>query len=174
MRQKTSSRLQSKRKLPRWLKFFRYWYIRLLRLQGHPQEIARGLTVGVFSGFFPILGLQMIFAVILAVIFRGNKLAAAAATWISNPFTSVPIYAFNYTIGELLLGWDESPVDQHNFQINLQSWSSFIELGTSSLIKLFVGCFTVGLIAACFTYFFSLRFIKNWRDSRQFRRGKFN
>ena len=44
----------------RLLRFLRYWYIRLMRLQGHPREIAKGFALGVFSGFFPWMGLQII------------------------------------------------------------------------------------------------------------------
>ena len=44
----------------RLMRFCRYWWIRLVRLQGHPREIARGFALGVFSGFFPWMGLQII------------------------------------------------------------------------------------------------------------------
>jgi hypothetical protein len=92
------------RRDPSWKRWLRYLYLRLLRLQSSPKEIARGLAVGVFAGCFPIFGFQTLAALVLAVPFRGNKLAAAAGTWVSNPFTYVPIYAFNYQVGEWLLG----------------------------------------------------------------------
>ncbi|MFS8808493.1 DUF2062 domain-containing protein, partial [Synechococcus sp. R6-10] len=86
------------RRDPSWKRWLRYLYLRLLRLQSSPKEIARGLAVGVFAGCFPIFGFQTLAALVLAVPFRGNKLAAAAGTWVSNPFTYVPIYAFNYQV----------------------------------------------------------------------------
>lgn len=150
---------------PWWLRFFRYWYIRLLRLQGHPKEIARGLAVGVFSGAFPWLGLQIIIAVLLAVVFRGNKLAAAAATWISNPFTSIPIFLFNFKIGQLVLGGNKS-IDHQTLQVDLQSWSNLIESGFEVILSLFIGSFVVGIIAGFCIYFISLRIIIRWRESR--------
>ena len=40
----------------------------------------------------------------MASLVRGNHLLAAAGTWISNPFTYVPLFWFNYRLGALLLG----------------------------------------------------------------------
>ncbi|MEO0852065.1 MAG: DUF2062 domain-containing protein, partial [Cyanobacteria bacterium J06648_11] len=86
------------------LRAVRYFYLRLIRLQATPAEIARGLAVGVFAGMFPAFGFQTIVSVLFATVIRGNKLAAAAATWVSNPLTYVPIYAFNFQVGKRLLG----------------------------------------------------------------------
>jgi uncharacterized protein (DUF2062 family) len=70
-----------------WQRYLHYYKIRLLRLRGHPRAIARGLAFGTFAGFFPLFGLPIIIALVLATLFRGNRIAAIAATWISNPFT---------------------------------------------------------------------------------------
>jgi uncharacterized protein (DUF2062 family) len=169
---KGSSRLRSKRKVSRWSKFFRYWYIRLVRLQGHPKEISRGLAVGVFAGWFPLIGLQMAVAILLAIFFRGNKFAAAAATWVSNPLTSVPIYAFNYSVGEFFLGGGDSSVKNSDFKPSTQLFSHFLDLGSDFLVKLFLGCFVIGLILAFATYFISLNFIIRWRNNREIRRPR--
>jgi hypothetical protein len=61
----------------RLLRFLRYWYIRLVRLQGHPREIARGFALEVFSGFFPWYGPSNHRRYLLATLFRANKIAVA-------------------------------------------------------------------------------------------------
>jgi uncharacterized protein (DUF2062 family) len=155
--------IKSKRKPLNLARFLRYWYIRLVRLQGHPKEIARGLALGAFAGWFPLFGLQMALAVFLAILFRGNKLAAAAATWISNPLTSLPIFAFNYKIGEWLLNFHNIPLKSSGFSINLQYWSKFMELGWEFMTVMFLGSFVVGAIAAVVVYFLSLRLLRRWR-----------
>ena len=71
---------------------------------GSPGERARGLAAGVFCGCFPFFGLQMMLSVGLASLVRGNRLLAAAGTLVSNPFTYVPLYWFNYTLGCWVLG----------------------------------------------------------------------
>ena len=77
--------------------FFWIW-----KQEGTPGERARGVAVGIFSGSFPFFGLQSLMGVLLASWFKGNHLMAVAATWISNPFTYVPLYWFNYKIGLML------------------------------------------------------------------------
>jgi uncharacterized protein (DUF2062 family) len=88
--------------LPAWKRQLRYLYLRFLRLQGSPQYLARGIASGVFSGCFPLFGLQIIIGVTIATVFRGHRIMAAAATWVSNPFTYVPLFAFNYQVGDRL------------------------------------------------------------------------
>jgi uncharacterized protein len=152
-----------------WLvKSWRYWYLRFIRLRGKPAEISRGLAVGIFAGSFPIFGFQILAGVLLAIIVRGNKIAAAAGTWVSNPLTSVPIFAFNYQVGKLILGWDNSTVTQNIFDRN---WQSFMELSSVFLIKLFIGSLAVGAIGAIATYFISLQLLTR---SRTFSSRRYN
>ncbi|MBE9168040.1 DUF2062 domain-containing protein [Pleurocapsales cyanobacterium LEGE 06147] len=154
---------QTKRNQFWWQRWYRLYYLRLLRWQGKPEFIARGLALGVFSGCFPFFGLQIIIGVILATLLRGNKVAAAAATWISNPFTYVPLFIFNYQVGKFILGI-EIELDK---QLDLDSFSSFMELGFSFAATLVFGCFMVGLIVSLLTYFVSLHFFKRFRQKRK-------
>ncbi|MGP0128827.1 MAG: DUF2062 domain-containing protein [cyanobacterium endosymbiont of Rhopalodia musculus] len=138
-------------------KYCRYLYLRLRRLRGTPHSIARGLACGVFVGCFPLFGLQTIMGVLLAVIFRGNKFAAAIGTWISNPLTYVPIFAFNYKVGKLLLLRFQNTVLQIDFRQSWQSWSTLIESGFDFTLTLFLGCFIVGAFCSFISYFLSLK-----------------
>lgn len=140
-----------------------YWYWRLVRLQGRPEKLARGLACGVFAGVFPFFGLQTVIGVVLAILFRGNKILAAAGTWISNPLTSVPIYAFNFHIGQLLLN-DNSLTD-----ISLQSWQEVKELGSEIILPLTVGCLAVGVVCAICSYFLGVWLVCRVRASQQLR-----
>ncbi|PSF35545.1 DUF2062 domain-containing protein [Aphanothece hegewaldii CCALA 016] len=164
-----SIRKKSKPRYNSWygLRFFRYWYLRFLRLNGHPKEISLGIASGVFAGWFPWMGLQIIFAVFFAFLVRGNKIAAAAATWVSNPFTYVPIFGFNYKVGEWLLGLRDSAVTEKSFEHSWQSFDSMMQLGGNFVITLFFGSFIVGVVASTFSYFLSLRLISRWRNKRR-------
>jgi uncharacterized protein len=143
-----------------WLKRrWRYIHRRLVRLEEHPEQIARGFALGAFSGCFPLFGLQTIIGILLATIFRASKLAAAAGTWISNPITYVPIFAFNFKVGNLILqGEDFSDLD-----FNFQSLDEVMELGASLLGALFLGSFLVGLTVCGLTYFCTLWLIDHLR-----------
>lgn len=145
----------------KWRRRIKYFYWRLVRLQGHPEELARGLACGVFAGLFPFFGSQTLLALLLAFIVRGNKILAVVGPWISNPFTSIPIYAFNFHIGKWLLN------DSTLTELELRSWEDIKELGLEIIWPLFVGCIAVGTICAILSYFLGLWLIRRVRASNQ-------
>lgn len=84
---------------------FRSNFRRLLALDDPPERTALAFSVGVFIAFSPFLGLHTIMATAAAFIFRFNKIAIYAGTFINNPFlTLVPIIIASYALGALVLG----------------------------------------------------------------------
>lgn len=127
----------------------RYYFLRLGRLQGSTESIARGLALGTFAGMFPIMGFQIMFGVLLAILLRGNKIAAAAATWISNPFTYLPLFAFNFQVGQWLLRTYHLRFEQLN---HIRDWSHLLDLGGGFLATFLTGCFVNGTLTALLSY----------------------
>ncbi len=144
-----------------WQRRLRYYYYRFLRLQGSPAAIARGLAAGVFAGCFPIFGFQTLVGIAIAIPARGNKIAAAAGTWISNPFTYVPIYWFNFRLGQSLLGRELDPA-----AIDWQS-RQLLDLGGDFVLTLFLGCTLSGLVLATCSYGLGFWFLQRVRRSRR-------
>ncbi|MEO0540853.1 MAG: DUF2062 domain-containing protein [Cyanobacteria bacterium P01_A01_bin.105] len=146
-----------------WQRRLRYLYIRFIRLRGHPREIARGIAAGVFAGCYPLFGLQTLIGVAIAAAIRGNKIMAAAATWISNPLTYVPIYAFNFQVGRWLL---RQPMDLQIFTTadSFREWSS---LGLDITQSLMVGSTAVGLGLGLISYILSLSLIQRIRQNKR-------
>lgn len=138
----------------------RYVYIRFVRLRSNPQAIARGLAAGVFAGSYPLFGLQTIIGVAIAAAIRGNKIVAAAGTWISNPLTYVPIYAFNYQVGRWLLG--------KSSRVNLteRSPQEWMSLGVDITVTLMVGSTLVGIVLAIISYYSSLHLAYKFKSNR--------
>jgi uncharacterized protein len=102
---------------------------------------------------FPFLGGQMFMAVILAVLVRGNKVAAMAATWISNPFTYIPVFALNYYVGRNLLNTTPTIINQQNvgsLDILLKSGQEFAE-------ALLLGSCIMGTLVGIAAYFIGLK-----------------
>jgi uncharacterized protein len=156
-----------------WLqRRFRLIYLKLRRLRGKPEVVAKGLAVGVFAGCFPFFGFQSFIGIFLATVFRGSRVAAIAATWISNPLTSVPLYIFNYKIGKLLLGIEDAELPP----LDLESFTAFKELGSTFAITLLTGSFVVGMILSAIAYFYSLAILERLHDRsvsrRSFRKRK--
>jgi hypothetical protein len=153
-----------------WSRWLRYWYYRLIRLQSSSEAIARGLAVGVFAGLFPFFGLQTLMGVALAFLVRGNKLMAAAGTWISNPLTDIPIFLFNFQVGQWLLSRHQEPLDF----TAIQSWNSVLELGTEIASSLLLGSLVMGTGLGILSYFLGLWFVRTMRQRRLIRRKRLN
>ena len=109
--------------------------------EGSPSQRALGFGVGIFSGCFPFFGLQILMGVFLAKILKGNSILAAVGTWISNPFTYVPLYYLNYKIGSLLLNIDHDLVDVGDITTN-ELWSQGWYLSS----RLLTGSICVGFV----------------------------
>ena len=109
--------------------------------EGSPSQRALGFGVGIFSGCFPFFGLQTLMGVFLAKICKGNSILAAVGTWISNPFTYVPLYYFNYKVGSFLLNTDKDLVDISLITTN-ELWSQGWYLSS----RLLMGSICVGLL----------------------------
>lgn len=136
----------------------RYIYLKFIRLRGHPKELARGLAAGVFAGMFPLFGLQTIMGVAIAVRIKGNPLMAAAGTWISNPLTYLPIYAFNYRLGCWILG--RPAVNLFN---DVESIKTLLETSTDAAVALMLGSLVMGLLFGSLSYFGGLLLIRRGR-----------
>ena len=118
----------------------------LLQQEGSPGQRSRGLAAGVFAGCFPFFGLQTLLGVVLASLLRGNRILAAAGTWISNPFTYLPLYWFNYTLGKRLLGEHSGVLDGlHGEAASSVPWRDVWSMGWTVARCVLLGSTLVGL-----------------------------
>lgn len=153
-----SQRLKKQKKSNNIHRYWHYYRLKLLRLKERPHRIARGFAVGVFVGCFPFIGLQFVMAIIFALIIRGNKFTAILGTWISNPFTYVPLFILNFKVGKLILSFF---LNNHDLDF---SWDSLIELkdaGTEITVTLLLGSAIVGLCFSSIAYYVVLNMLKN-------------
>lgn len=153
----------------------RQWVRAILMLDDTPHSIALGTAIGTFIGFTPTVGIQMVIvmavAFLTARVFRFNRIAALIAVYVSNPFTMIPIYWFNYRIGTIFL---KGTVSQEEFARIFQ-YTTFGEW-LASLREI---CFTVGTpllvgsgIVAAFFGMLSYVVIRPLADSIQRHRCK--
>ncbi|MFY8150047.1 MAG: DUF2062 domain-containing protein [Prochlorococcaceae cyanobacterium] len=138
-----ASRLSQFRPLGSVVRLVRQAGLWLWHQEGSHGQRARGFSAGVFCGCFPFFGLQTLLGIALASVVRGNHLLAAAGTWISNPFTYLPLYLFNFKLGSLLLGpglgWPGLEV--------LRS-EAIWQLGWSFVSRMLLGSLLVGIVAS--------------------------
>ena len=116
----------------------------LLRHQnGSPFFNAKGLAIGVFSGCFPFFGFQTLIGVFFAKLARGNIVLAAIGTWISNPFTYIPLYYFNYKVGSIFFNTSSDEIIEKSLFIN-DLWKQ----GRIFSLRLLLGSSCVGFLLA--------------------------
>jgi uncharacterized protein (DUF2062 family) len=154
----------------------RLLYLRIIRLRGHPDELALGLAFGIGIGMMPIIPFHMIVALTTAILFGSSKITAVAGTWICNPVTVYPIYKYGYKIGVIILGFDHHtmffmPVTEAIGQGNyLQATQIILSGGGMAVATFLLGGIVLGFLAGAPSYALSYYFFKNlhaWRKSRK-------
>jgi uncharacterized protein (DUF2062 family) len=131
------------------------------------------VALGFFVGCFVPPGLHTIVVLILAFLFRTDKILAFAATWRLNPYTAPVLYPFFCFIGSHLIGVDLSfkHVDKevvyvlHNF-----TWHNIIHLGREFAVSFFIGGFICGTVSALIGYYLTYRMIILYRNKRKKRK----
>ena len=148
---------------------WRYWpvmrqgklnLINFLRLRGTPEEVAKGLALGIFIGMTPTFGFQMAIALFFAWILKENKIAALLAVWVTNPITAPFIYAAQYETGRFLLG-----MERLHFPTEL-SFETFKNIGVEIMFPLCLGSLIHAILWGLLTYALTLRFIPSLRMIR--------
>ena len=127
---------------------------------GSPFFNANGLAIGVFSGCFPFFGFQTLIGVFFAKLAKGNVLLAAIGTWISNPFTYIPLYYLNYKVGSIFFNTSSTEIIEKSLVID-DLWKQ----GRIFSLKLLLGSSCVGFLLAliCGSIVFFIYKIKNKR-----------
>jgi len=110
---------------------------------GSPLFNAKGLAIGVFSGCFPFFGFQTLIGVFFAKLAKGNIFLAAIGTWISNPFTYIPLYYFNYKVGSIFFNTTSNEIIEKSLVID-DLWKQ----GRIFSLKLLLGSSCVGFLLA--------------------------
>ena len=87
-----------------WRRSGAYVAHRLRRLPGTPYRIAAGFASGAAVSFTPFIGLHFVLAALLALVVRGNVIAAAIGTVVGNPWTFPFIWLWTYSLGRWILG----------------------------------------------------------------------
>jgi len=148
----------------------RYYYLRFIRLRGHPSVLARGVAVGTFIGITPTIPFHTILTLFFAFILRGSKVTGLlAAVAVSNPLTFFLQYYFSWKIGNWFTpanhSWEEveslleAILSGGNFGGKL---SALAEIGLESFMILIGGGiilatpFTIAFYLGSFMFFKSI------------------
>lgn len=121
----------------------------ILSLDSHPGHIATAFSAGVFISFTPPLpGLHTALAVAVAFLFRLNKVACLAGSWVNTPLTIIPSLFASYKVGALLLGRQST-----SLHLTGLDWRSLKMVIIDHAEPLILGCSVIGFVAAVAAYF---------------------
>ena len=162
-------------------RLLRYYYLRIIRLQGTPEAIAKGVTIGVFVGFTPTMPLHTILVFLLCLITRSNTRTLTAALLASvivmNPITMIPIYSLSIMIGNLLTPWNVKLSELSQLFNLFHSGASFAlikaeiyNLGKQTIAVFLVGGGVLAVPLSIASYYASIHFFTN--KQREKRKSK--
>ena len=147
-----------------WLSHPSLWHL-------NRRSAAGGVAIGLAAGLIPG-PLQVISAVILAMVFRANLPVAIVTTFYTNPFTIVPLYLLAYTLGGLVTGESVQQVHVPDFHGTLsrlgETAREFIAWLVSLGDTLAIGLVMEGTLFATLGYL-AVRALWRWNVVREWR-----
>ena len=169
------------------LRFIKY---RILHADDSPERISRGLAIGVFVAYLPLMGIQMALSWAVAALFKANKAMALLGAWVSNPATAVFVYYPSYRLGRWLLGIRaqkpeiDPEVMEDIFEETLSFYRLITEFHTTTFwkevsaaamnigLEILLGGIIIGFIAAKLTEWLSYKAVVYYRRRKQLKRQK--
>ena len=139
---------------------YRSLVARFKNIKGDPHYIALGVAIGVFVGCTPFFPFHTSIALVLAMLFSGSRIAAAAGVWVSNPITLPFFYITAYKIGAFFLGIT-APIN-----LSKQSFPELIDKGLDITQAMILGGVLMGIVLSIAGYFIALRVVSAFRDHR--------
>uniref|UniRef100_UPI0040560295 DUF2062 domain-containing protein n=1 Tax=Candidatus Electronema sp. TaxID=2698783 RepID=UPI0040560295 len=143
----------------------RYYFLRIKRLKGDPEYLARGFAFGIFMGILPLAPVQTLILIPLTILFRVSTLAAfIAGIMVSNPLTFIPQYYFSWKIGDAVLpGWVTWAQIENALHVIaerglLDGLAALSQLGFKAIAVIETGGAIIGIPAGIISYFFARRF----------------
>ena len=191
MASKTPAAQKSRQnKFSRWERFKRACRFRLLvplkRSVHSPEHVARGVSGGVAWALTPTVGIQMGFCFLTWVITRRlfnwdfHLIISMAWTWLTNVVTLVPSYYLFFITGQLMLGryddlsgynefassWSKSTVDADSMGYWEGLWAYAVIIFKGWGLPMVIGCLPWSALGAWGSYYWSLRFIQQYRSAK--------
>lgn len=125
-----------------------------------PHRMATAFAIGVFIGMSPLLGIHTVLGLLVAWLFRLNRLITLVGVYVTNPWTIVPIYSFGTWFGAKMIGMDNI--------IPVIDWSHVTLLGffrefRPLLFPFVIGSTAIGIVSAIMGYFILYHAVKKYR-----------
>lgn len=151
-----------------WRRAGSYVAHRLRRLPGTPYRIAAGFASGAAVSFTPFLGLHFALAAILALVLRGNLVAAAIGTVVGNPWTFPLIWAWIYNLGIWMMGGNGAAGTPDDFSVTylLQHPTYIFDNPLKLLVPMVIGAVPTSIVAWFLCFWPLRRMVDRYQTAR--------
>lgn len=139
---------------------FKYYLIKICRLQDSPKSVAGGFAFGTVVHFYPTCGFGALVTVVLAGLFRTNIAAATLAWAFTMPLFPVMFY-LDFVVGHLFVKPVNCSVSPLVRNVSHSGWKSLMLLGKAFLI----GALFNGIVATIILWWTGYIILKRYRKN---------
>jgi uncharacterized protein (DUF2062 family) len=145
-------------------KGFRGFLRQLLHLGDSPERTALAFSIGVFLSFSPFIGLHTIIGLVIAFLFKLNRLALLIGVYVNTPWTLAPAASLGTAVGFFALG-SEGKLSQISWDSMLSEsfWKRMLSDVENLLLPFFVGNLVLSFVAALIAYLITRRVLLRHR-----------
>jgi uncharacterized protein len=158
------------------IKLLRHAKARFLEVAGvhdRPERLAAAWALGIGIGLSPLIGLHTVIALVLAIIFRLNKLDVVLGTFIINPWTVAFYFPAAVYVGRWVTGVNVPRFVRFNPEalLHAEIWRENAPWLRSTLLAWGFGAAIFSLLLGFGTYFLLRRIIRVHRAHHLQRRS---
>jgi uncharacterized protein (DUF2062 family) len=152
----------------------KFYYLKMLRLQGEPKALALGTAIGVFIGLTPTIPFHTVTIISIAMVTRTSAIAGVISSWsVCNPLTYIPIYYFSMRAGNWItpfeLSWDRIHQLMDSFTSHQgvpHAIGAITGLGFETITVMILGGCIIALPFSIISYYCALYFFHRIRDKK--------
>jgi uncharacterized protein (DUF2062 family) len=147
---------------------------KLFHIEDTPERTALAYSIGIFLGFSPFVGVHTLAALVIAFLFKLNRIAILLGVWSNTPWWIVPYYTIatwfgmwvtGFRIGKgILKGMFQMGMDQ-GFMSSI-FWSRLTSQW-GLLLSFSIGSMILTTFLSLVAYFLSLSWIKFYRSRKK-------
>lgn len=155
----------------------KYYYYKIIRLQGNPLSLAGGASIGVLVGLTPTMPFHTLLILLLTFLTRTSAVAGVIMSWlVCNPLTFAPIYFMSVYCGNIVTPYRLSWVKVEFIIDSFLNSSGFFEsiqlvlnLGYETMVVLLAGGLVFALPLTILNYIFMFRLFTKLQQKRNTR-----
>lgn len=154
------------------LRFFKYLYIKLVRINDSPSRIALGLAIGVFFGVVPFAGAAV--SLLAAIFLKANKLAALIGCFLTNTWVTFVCAIVAINVGAFVFKINKASALNDCYLLMKNFSPSFFSKIASRdfFLPLLVGFILTALLFSIGVYIFTWSILSLYRNVRKLQDDK--